>query len=452
MAFSILQFELTSQVLIAESMFLYNCRRRERFLLRLMVSLLLCIVYSALIYMVFPFDLYAGDTAIGRIAVQAAIFVRVTTLIGITVVAAAICFNEDIWSLVAVCMTGYVVQHFAFKLGLFVEVFIPMRRIFPDMHIYHAITNVVYYVPVYIAMYFILARPAVKQRNYIMYSDRRLNILSVTIILALIIINRFMALSLTEDPAQLLVDSLYGMMCCLLALFIQFSLYRNMDLHADYVTIQALLKQSAQQYEQWKASVDDMNIHYHDLKHELEFIKSVGASSSQIEHIERMLNDYSVVVHTGSEELDVLLAGKKLLCCREDIQFICIADGDALNAFDGMGLYPLFNNAFDNAIESLKKVPNKEDRVMSMTVSRFGEAAIICIDNYFDGELALKDGLPISEKDSTWHGFGMKSMKRIAENMGGIMAVSVSGKIFRLEFILPYPEVKGRVNADADWA
>ena len=45
--------------------------------------------------------------------------------------------------------------------------------------------------------------------------------------------------------------------------------------------------------------------------------------------------------------------------------------------------------------------------------------------------------MPVTEKDSKYHGFGMKSMKLIVDEYGGELEVSVSGDIFRLEFILP---------------
>lgn len=45
--------------------------------------------------------------------------------------------------------------------------------------------------------------------------------------------------------------------------------------------------------------------------------------------------------------------------------------------------------------------------------------------------------MPVTEKDSNFHGFGMKSMKMIVEKYGGEIGVTVSDDIFGLEIILP---------------
>lgn len=68
----------------------------------------------------------------------------------------------------------------------------------------------------------------------------------------------------------------------------------------------------------------------------------------------------------------------------------------------------------------------------------------LCIqtNNYVEGELQFKDGLPLSTKkrNRAYHGFGMKSMKHLTEKYSGTLVASQEKNIFMLQIILPMPK------------
>jgi len=75
----------------------------------------------------------------------------------------------------------------------------------------------------------------------------------------------------------------------------------------------------------------------------------------------------------------------------------------------------------------------EDKRVISLTVKRMANMVIISEENYFSGELKIKDGLPITSKeDKDNHGFGLKSMRRFAEKYGGTLTFSTEDERFGL--------------------
>lgn len=63
------------------------------------------------------------------------------------------------------------------------------------------------------------------------------------------------------------------------------------------------------------------------------------------------------------------------------------------------------------------------------------------MENYFDGQVSFTgEGLPCTRKaDSTNHGFGMRSMRQIAEACGGSLNCNASGDVFSLDALLSLP-------------
>ena len=59
------------------------------------------------------------------------------------------------------------------------------------------------------------------------------------------------------------------------------------------------------------------------------------------------------------------------------------------------------------------------------------------MENYYEGPLALRGGLPATTKgEKDYHGYGMPSMRAIAEQYGGTLSISAEGGIFLLDIIM----------------
>ena len=149
---------------------------------------------------------------------------------------------------------------------------------------------------------------------------------------------------------------------------------------------------------------------------------------------------YDAVARTGNDAMDVILTEKSLICERAGIHLTCIADGEQIGFISPTDVYALFGNALDNAIEAVIQLPDPERRNVSLNVHTQGRLLSIHVENYFDGVLTFEDDMPqTSKQDKANHGFGMKSMRLIAERYGGYLTTGTCGEIFHLNILIPVP-------------
>ena len=103
-----------------------------------------------------------------------------------------------------------------------------------------------------------------------------------------------------------------------------------------------------------------------------------------------------------------------------------------------VALYTLFNNLMDNAIDAVESLPENR-RVISLSVRRENGATVIDEENYFSGPLRLENGNVAVPRGSEaeGHGFGLKSIRMIAEQYGGSMTLQAEDDVFSVRITLP---------------
>ena len=120
-----------------------------------------------------------------------------------------------------------------------------------------------------------------------------------------------------------------------------------------------------------------------------------------------------------------------------------MADGKQLNFISEVDLYSMLINAVDNAIEAVEKYDEAEKRFIRLKVATKNEFVSVRVENWLENAegIKLKDGLPeTSKQDKDNHGFGLKSIKLIAEKYNGSLAVSTEIKnLFSLNILIPLP-------------
>lgn len=208
---------------------------------------------------------------------------------------------------------------------------------------------------------------------------------------------------------------------------------------AEMTVMDQVLSQERKQYLQLKENIDVINMHCHDLKHQLDDF-SGKLTQEEIESLRDAMAIYDRNIKTGSEVLDVVLYLSQLTCEKEGIELTCLANGAALNFMRTRHVYSLFNNALGNAIEAVRKLEDREKRVISLTVSQVSGYIEIEVTNFFDGSLSGTGEIPETTKaDKGRHGFGTMSMRYIAEQYGGTLSVQTQRDIFDLHISIPVP-------------
>ena len=201
-----------------------------------------------------------------------------------------------------------------------------------------------------------------------------------------------------------------------------------------------LLHMQKENYRLSAESVELVNRKYHDLKHQIQLLRSEIASGEKLRYLDEMeqeIKSYEAQNKTGNEALDVLLTAKSIQCQNAGITLTCVADGRELAFIKPTDISVLFGNALDNAFESVEKIADAEKRLIHLSVARQKQFVRIRVENCCEGEIRFVDGLPATGKNASYHGFGMKSIRSIVEKYSGSMTVKVQDGWFELRILLP---------------
>ena len=242
-----------------------------------------------------------------------------------------------------------------------------------------------------------------------------------------------------------MICRIYAFISCYFALWVQTSINENVETKVELRMQQMLFQQQREQYELRKEYIDVINRKCHDLKHQISALRKMSAEGEKnqyLDEIEKSVMIYDSLIKTGNEVLDTILTEKSLYCEKEKIVWTCMADGECLLFVDPVDLYTLLGNAFDNAMEAVCQFENQDQRVISLNIIRKKQLAVIRMENYFQNEIHMVDGMPMTNKgNKDDHGIGLHSIQMIAEKYGGSISVTTENHIFELCIVLPIPNI-----------
>lgn len=234
--------------------------------------------------------------------------------------------------------------------------------------------------------------------------------------------------------------SLLALMLCLLMLGVQYGTIQIAQGRREKTVIEQMLQDSSRQYALSKELVEHIQRTCHDLKHNLQVLKTIDEDQRKdyIEEAERNIALYHDLIHTDNEVLNTILGEKCLYCRKRHIRLTCSVDGADLDQISIPDLYAILGNAIENAIECVDHFDDPQKRVISLSIT--GHNAFVCIqtNNFCQRKPTMLDGLPVTTKSAGEnHGFGLKSIRYLAQKYGGSMAVSFEDQIFTLQIMLP---------------
>ena len=207
--------------------------------------------------------------------------------------------------------------------------------------------------------------------------------------------------------------------------------------------VQNVLQNQYVQYKQSRESIELINYKYHDLKHQIAFLRSEDDPDKREEFLNRMeeeIRQYEAQNKTGNKVLDTVLTTKSLYCAKHGITFTCVADGTLLDFMDVMDICSIFGNALDNAIECELKIADKEKRLIHTTVSKQKNFLILRFENYYEDALQYNEGSLVTTKaDKEYHGYGLKSIRYTVNKYDGAVSIDTKENWFDLKILIPMP-------------
>ena len=216
---------------------------------------------------------------------------------------------------------------------------------------------------------------------------------------------------------------------------------RELQMKFEVDTLQNILEMQYKNYQLSRESIDVVNQKYHDLKHQINLLRSqadAGKSRDYLDKMEHEIKVYETQNKTGNRILDAVLTNKSMVCQKREIELKVIIEGQSLSFMDDMDISALFGNMLDNAIESVSRQKEKEKRLIWLYVSREKQFVRIRTENYCDEKIRFRNGMPVTtKKDKRLHGYGMKSICATVEKYGGSTVACQRDNWFELKILIP---------------
>ena len=192
--------------------------------------------------------------------------------------------------------------------------------------------------------------------------------------------------------------------------------------------LQFQLQQQKKQMQQLNEQYNKISIMHHDYKHEISCIRNLieqkeydNAISYADTAISKSNKAIRVYVNSSSSVLNAVINDKLSTAQASGINTVCQIDSDIPEHME-YDLSILLSNLLDNAIEACQRA--EEAASIDLTMSKFmGYYQILIKNTIPESVLASDHGLKTRKRDKINHGWGLRSVKDIADSYDGMMDV-----------------------------
>lgn len=377
-------------------------------------------------------------------------------LFGATLVLIRFCSDAG-WSTIFFCgISAYTAQHLAdsvYELLLLAGNLEGLRLFGYDETTvmggpsFASVVSFIIYFDVYFVVYwavYLAWDKRLTQNENILVDNGQVLVLSGFLICSEVILNACVVSHAVMSPDRVyqFLSKCYGVLCCVFVYLLEFGILDERHLAAQAEANRQLWLQQRQQYVLAKENIERINLKCHDLKHQIRHIgESASVEPGVLKELEHTISIYDSNIQSGNTALNTILTEKQLLCGERGIKLTCLADGATLAFMRDEDIYSLFGNALDNAIEATLQLDDADRRVIGLKVKGAAPFVLVHVYNYFKVAPKTVDGLLVtSKRDTSEHGYGVKSMREIVARYGGTLTFSTEGDVFNLNISLPVPE------------
>ncbi|MBQ8523677.1 MAG: GHKL domain-containing protein [Clostridia bacterium] len=220
--------------------------------------------------------------------------------------------------------------------------------------------------------------------------------------------------------------AVFGTVCVNLLIFILFDRTLNAEIENSELR---LFKNKASLERRRYAEIMKINEELatlkHDIKNHLLYVSRLaetdesGKLGEYVSSLGDMLKDRGSPLVTGNSMIDYIISSK--LKDESNIAFVstgvpCVPEG-----MDELDLAVMMGNLMDNAIDAVSAL-KKEEKLIEMNFSDFNGYRNITVRNDIEGSVLKGNAeLKTTKTDKKQHGFGMRSIKNIAQKYDGII-------------------------------
>lgn len=158
----------------------------------------------------------------------------------------------------------------------------------------------------------------------------------------------------------------------------------------------------------------------HDEKNHLSVIKALANDpevNKYIDNISHEIKYHSMFGNTKNKFLDLLLNKYQSICDSFDIEFVTSIKTANLAFMDAPDMITLISNILDNAVEAAKQSLEKR---IDLSINHVNNFDVLTCSNSCDKRPSSSGKtLHTTKAEEGFHGFGMKSIKKIASKYNG---------------------------------
>ena len=364
----------------------------------------------------------------------------VSLIYGLLILVGFICFEESIWTVMFVASSGYMLQDIASNIKQLLRLWSWVNS-FMKTNVGLICIDALCYGGCCLLAHRVFRHET--DRVEVEFNDKLKVAFSVGVLLICACLNRMERIvpawvDSNLGNGHIMTQCLYEIVLGVFMLLLQYGVMERTRLDRYVDTMQELLHQQHWQYESSKENAELVSEKYHDLKKMIEGLRKNNVDTKTLDKLEKSVEQYDMAVHTGNDVLDILLNEKRSSCAAYDIELTCFAGAKTSDIMEDIDLYFLLNNALSNAVEAVQCVPQGK-RFISLTMQRDADMLSIHMENPYTGTVEMRGGLPQTQNDPDYHGFGMRSMQRITEKYNGSLTVQPKDGLFLLDILLFKP-------------
>lgn len=220
-----------------------------------------------------------------------------------------------------------------------------------------------------------------------------------------------------------------------------FLIYRQ----KDYIESKARLNFANEQirnqlihYEELYRYQSELRTFRHDIKNKLlsigglindaQYSSAIEAIKGEVVFLDETNNS---IINSGNPSVDAVLQSKLSLAESKGIKIDYFVKLTDIITVDLLEFGVLIGNALDNAIEATEALPDKDRKTITARLITHGGRIAFSVENPVAQAVDTKN-MPTVKDDKINHGYGIKSIKAIAEKYEGLVFVSCENGSFTL--------------------
>lgn len=180
----------------------------------------------------------------------------------------------------------------------------------------------------------------------------------------------------------------------------------------------------------------------HDYHNHLQSLKSylklgqIEQIRTYLDDLEKDLDSIDTLYHSGNLQIDAILNSKLAIAENDGIQITCDAEVPPALTVNEIDLCVIIGNLLDNAIESCRKIENKEERFIRVYIGILKQQLYISITNATSESVRVRTDSYFSTKRGD-HGHGLKRVDNVVKKYDGYLNRQNEPGVFATEIMLP---------------